>query len=57
MRCDVSLQRNAQRMETPLNSVIQICLLVLDASFQFVDVRDLSTRWRRIFRAYDVKVM
>jgi len=25
------------------NSVIQICPLVLDASFQFIDIRDLGT--------------
>jgi len=25
------------------NSMIQICPLVLDASFQFVDIRDLGT--------------
>jgi len=46
------------------NSVIQICPLVLDASFQFADIRDLSTIdlllkhtpwhpcgiWKRVFR-------
>ena len=29
----------------------QICPLVLDASFQFVDIWDLGTHWRRTFRA------
>jgi len=41
------------------NSVIQICPLVLDASFQFVDIGDLGvgTRWRRTFRAYNVRCL
>ena len=38
-----------------MNSVIQICPVVLDASFQFVDSRHLGTRWT--FRSYSVKMM
>jgi len=39
------------------NGVIQICPLVLDALYQFVDIQDLGMRWRRTFQSYDVKMM
>jgi len=38
-------------------SVIQIYPLVLDASFQFVDIRDLGTCWKQIFRERSLQVM
>jgi len=39
------------------HTVIQICSLVLDASFQLVDMRDLGMQWRRTFWVYNVKMM
>jgi len=36
------------------NSVIQVCPLLLDVSFQFVDIWDLATHGRRRFRAYNI---
>jgi len=64
---NVCLQRETQALRrwrhvansTLNNSVIQMCSLVLDALFPFVDIRDLGARWswRRAFRAYDVRMI
>ena len=44
------LEMSASSVTSPtalsMNSVIQICLLVLDVSFQFVGIRDLDTGMR-----------
>ena len=40
---NASAQTLAPLTNSTFNSVIQICPLVLDASFRFVDIRDLGT--------------